>query len=238
MNNRPKQKTNPHAGHRRRLTARFEKEGLAHFEDHNILELLLFYSIPRRDTNEIAHSLLDTFGSLQNVLTAPPEELRKVPGIGPGSVSFLRLLFETAQKLQLDRLTENPITTVHQLHLIGTEWFNGKPAETAMAMLLDKNSRFLEFTALSFPHSAGQEQYADTILTRASGTNAVSIVLYHSHPDGDLTPSDEDILTTNTLRTRLQSSSLRLLDHVIVSGDKAASLILSSPETPRFLPTK
>ena len=80
-----------HDGHRQRLKDRFREEGLDHFQEHEVLELLLFYCIPRKDTNPIAHALIDRFGSLSQVLEAPPEELAKVPGMGESAAVFLNL---------------------------------------------------------------------------------------------------------------------------------------------------
>ena len=96
-----------HDGHRERLRERFLREGLDSFEDHNILELLLFYVIPRKDTNELAHLLLDRFGSLSAVLEAPYEELKTVPGIGELSASLLCLIPEISRKY-LGRISRRP----------------------------------------------------------------------------------------------------------------------------------
>ena len=81
-----------HKGHRQRMKDRFLQEGLDHFSDIQVLELLLFYCIPRQDTNPIAHKLLDHFGSLSQVLEASVEELTKVPGIGENAATFLHLI--------------------------------------------------------------------------------------------------------------------------------------------------
>ena len=93
-----------HDGHRQRLLRRFIEDGLDGFEPHNKLELLLFYAIPRRDTNEIAHRLLKTFGSFSAVLDAPIEELEKIECIGPSSAAYLKLLGQTAQAYYINRM--------------------------------------------------------------------------------------------------------------------------------------
>ena len=85
---------NLHEGHRQRLKERFIKNGLSDFEDHNVLELLLFYSVPRSDTNELGHKLLKKFGSLSNVFDAPVDELCKVEGIGLHSATLIKLIPE------------------------------------------------------------------------------------------------------------------------------------------------
>jgi len=221
---------NLHAGHRQRLLARFNKEGLHHFEAHNILELLLFYCIPRRDTNEIAHRLLNRFGSLHGVLAAPVEELQKVSGIAPSSAQFLKVVFETGQQAQLQRLTDQPLTSVHQLRQIGVEWFAGKAPESVMVMLLDKKHGFLEFVPLTEDCDLAPDLLPDTILARAKAASAAFAVLYHSHPDENLSPSDEDLLSTRTLHALLLRENLVLLDHLIVAGEEAVSVFASCPE--------
>ncbi|MBQ4042816.1 MAG: RadC family protein [Clostridia bacterium] len=218
------EKANLHAGHRKRMIARFENEGLLHFEEHNILELLLFYCIPRRDTNEIAHRLLNEFGSLHNVFTASHADLQKVNGIGPASATFLKTVFESSRQAELNYLTERPLLTFLQLHHIGIEWFAGKPAESVMAMLLDKDHRFLAFVPLSEEDNVAPDCIPEVLLSHAQRTNASFIVFYHSHPEGDTTPSDEDILSTRSLYQFLQKENLELLDHIIVSGLDSLSL--------------
>ena len=101
---------NPHKNHRNRLRTRYQKYGLASFEEHNILELLLFHSIPRADTNGIAHELINTFGSLYDVLCAPYEELLRVKGVGPASAALIRNVSDTAREANLRKMTATPIT--------------------------------------------------------------------------------------------------------------------------------
>ncbi len=217
-------KDNLHAGHRKRLISRFQNEGLLHFEEHNILELLLFHCIPRRDTNEIAHRLLNEFGSLHNVFTASPADLQKVDGIGLASATFIKTVFESCRQAELNYLTERPLLTFLQLHHIGIEWFAGRPAESVMAMLLDKDHQFLAFVPLSEEDKVPPDCIPEVLLSHAQRANASFIVFYHSHPEGNTTPSDEDILSTRSLYQFLQKESLELLDHIIVSGLDSFSL--------------
>ena len=100
-----------HDGHRQRMKDRFQKEGLDHFDEHQVLELLLFYCIPRMDTNPIAHALIDRFGSLAQVLEAPVEELEKVPGIGHNAAVFLSLVMAAGRYYQVNCASRNVILT-------------------------------------------------------------------------------------------------------------------------------
>ena len=97
-----------HEGHRRRLMDRYIKEGLINFEDHQVLELLLFYAIPRKDTNEIAHILLKSFGSLSNVFEADAEELMKIEGIGKNAAVLIKMVFEMSRRYRMDSFGSRP----------------------------------------------------------------------------------------------------------------------------------
>ena len=122
---------NLHEGHRKRLKQRFINDGLSTFEDHNILELLLFYSVPRSDTNEIGHKLLKQFGSLSNVFDAPVEELMKVEGIGEHSAVLIKLIPEICNIYHTDK-TEN-VTVINSTNLAGRYFvpIQSKSGETA-----------------------------------------------------------------------------------------------------------
>ncbi|MDR3085540.1 MAG: hypothetical protein LBU47_04405, partial [Christensenellaceae bacterium] len=102
-------KQNPHEGHRARLRDRAAHEGIQGFSSHEVLELLLFYSIPRSDTNELAHRLIDRFGSLSSVLDADFEDLRSVPGVGSSTALFLSHLRDVLALYMRDRFGERPL---------------------------------------------------------------------------------------------------------------------------------
>ena len=114
-----------HDGHRRRMRERFRREGLNGFADHEALELMLFYAIPQRNVNPLAHRLLDTFGSLHGVLDAPVEELQKVEGVGEYAATLLSLFSQTARRIQQSRQSQlTPVTNrgqaeAHCLALLG-----------------------------------------------------------------------------------------------------------------------
>lgn len=98
-----------HAGHRHRMRQRFIATGLDSFQDHEALEFLLYYAIPRRDVNETAHLLLDRFGTLAGVLDATPEQLQTIPGVGPGTANFLSLMPEISRQMALRFQNRAPI---------------------------------------------------------------------------------------------------------------------------------
>ena len=128
-----------HDGHRQRLKERFLKEGLDNFNELQVLELLLFYCIPRQDTNPIAHALLDRFGSLAQVLEAPASELLKVPGIGEGTATFLPLMSSLCRYYLVHRTSSNVIlSTIEQFGNYLLPFFCGRRNEVVYLLCLER----------------------------------------------------------------------------------------------------
>ena len=149
-----------HDGHRQRLKQRFLEEGLESFTDIQVLELLLFFSVPRQDTNPIAHALLDHFGSLYQVLEAPVEELRKVKGVGEQSALLLSLMNDVARYYQVDRtMREKILPTVQACGEYLLPFFYGCRNEVMYVLCLDAKGKILTcrqlfeggFNAAGFP---------------------------------------------------------------------------------------
>jgi len=212
----PGEKKNIHKNHRKRMMARYENSGLDSFEEHEILELMLFYAIPRRDTNEIAHRLIDRFQNLYGVLTASEEELTEVSGIGASSARFLQLVRETAKEAVLRKLAAQPILTYEQLYRIAVEWFSGKPHGTVAALFLDSEKRWLKLKEFASAHTVVPPSLSHELLLCAQSCHASGIVLMHNHADGCLVPSPEDLFQTGELYSFLASHDIRILEHLIV----------------------
>ena len=133
-----------HEGHRERVKRRFRQEGLDSFSDIQALELLLFYVIPRVDTNPIAHALLDHFGSLSQVLEASPEELMKVPGIGENAAVFLTLIPQMGRFYMVDRANHvKVLPTLEQCADYLVPHFFGRKLETVFILCLDAKCKLL-----------------------------------------------------------------------------------------------
>ena len=207
---------NIHQNHRKRLRERYEKYGLESFEEHNILELLLFRSIPRADTNGLAHELINTFGSLYEVLCAPYEELLKVKGVGPASASLIRTVFDTAREANLRKLAAMPIDSYPRLAMYATEWFGGKPAGVVAVLLLDEGNRIVHTGTLSANHTIRTASYVQAIADLAGKFAARRVVLMHNHASGIMKPSDEDLYLTEQLHTALREKDIALMEHLIV----------------------
>ena len=209
-------KENIHKDHRKRLRARYEKHGLESFEEHNILELLLFHSIPRADTNGLAHDLINTFGSLYDVLCAPYEDLLQVKGVGPASARLIRNVFDTAREANLRMMASSPLDSYTRLVMYATEWFGGKPAGVVAVILLDGKNHIVHTETLSATHNIRETAYAKAIADLAEKFDARRVVLMHNHASGIMKPSDEDLYLTEKLYTALRKMDILLLEHLIV----------------------
>lgn len=210
--------TNLHKDHRSRLRKRYEREGLQAFEDHNVLELLLFYAIPRRDTNPIAHRLLERFGSLWAVFEATDSELCSVDGIGPSTAAFLRLCPEIAKRSEAKALESAPFITDARLGSYFVNYFRFTPPESACIMFLDRDMNFVSLKPLSY----GDISCPECVLTRATEVAGESegelAVLAHNHGDAGTVPTKQDISVTGEIRRGLCALGVRLVAHYIVSG--------------------
>lgn len=213
-----------HEGHRNRLKNRFLEEGLDGFEDHQILELLLFYAIPRRDTNEIAHSLIKKYGSLSGVLEADPRDLANTPGLGENSAILLSLIPSLARVYHKDRWGIRPTlnSTAKAGEYILT-LFAGRPYEVFYLICLDAQ---LHVISPALVHEGTIDQapiYPRLIVETALRHKAHSVILAHNHPGGSASPSPQDIEVTHKIRSALEGISISVLDHIIAAGESYVS---------------
>lgn len=214
-----------HDGHRKRLKERFRREGLDNFDEVHVLELLLFYCIPQRDTNLLAHALLDKFGSLAQVLEAPTEELEKVPGVGEHVSTLLTLTTAISRYYMVNRVTQFQIlTTTEQCGNYLVPYFLGRRDETVFLLCLDAKCKVLGCKELGRGSVNSASISVRKIVEAALSLNASTVVLAHNHPSGMALPSDEDILTTQRVAMALDAVGILLADHVVVADDDYVSL--------------
>ncbi|NLC72539.1 MAG: RadC family protein [Ruminococcaceae bacterium] len=207
-----------HDGHRKRMKEHFEKSGLTGFSDINALELLLFYSIPRTDTNPIAHALIDSFGSLNSVLSADIEELCKVPGVGRQTAVYLKLISETGKrqaasntpKSKKIKNTREAAEYLKPLYLFERD-------EIVYMLSLDSACKILSCREIG----RGDESCAGISIRKtvrqAVTSEAAQVILAHNHKSEILSPSKDDIETTKRLSTALDAVGIKLKEHIIIS---------------------
>lgn len=212
-------------GHRERIREKFAAAGLDSFLDHEILELLLTYAVPRRDTKPLARALLKKFGTLAAVFDADENQLTQVDGIGTGAARFLRLIRAVFKKYSLDEVKETvSIRTPQQV------------LEYCKASLAGKKEECLEIIYLSVRNTVMSTQVVASglidrvavsprkIVECALAAKASAIILVHNHPSGDATPSQEDISLTQDVIQAAALFGILVHDHIIVGKGSHYSL--------------
>ncbi|MBQ6539482.1 MAG: DNA repair protein RadC [Oscillospiraceae bacterium] len=214
-----------HDGHRGRMKHRFLTDGLDGFHDHEILELLLFYAIPRRDTNPIAHELLTRFGSLSGVLDAAAEELCRVDGVSENAAVLLKLIPHAAKRYSLSRSSFNGL--LDSTEKVGdylVPRFFGERDEVVYMVCMDSKFKVLN-TKLIFRGNVNSASISiRKIVETALTYNATRVILSHNHTSGIAVPSREDIDTTFKLKNALAAVDVQLVDHIVVADDDYVSM--------------
>ncbi len=214
-----------HEGHRDRLKESFRLHGLESMNDLNALELLLFYAIPRRDTNPIAHRLLDRFGSLDKVLEASEMELMDIPGIGESAATLIRLVPQFYKKSRVSASERISIIsgTDEAVEYLRPRFADEKD-EIVIVLFLDNKQAVIRCEEMG----RGVVNAVDTSVRRIVETalkyKATGVYLSHNHPGGTPMPSREDDMFTRRLYSSLELISIPLLDHIIFADNKYISL--------------
>lgn len=218
MPDKPKHR---HAGHRERMKAEFLARGLEGWPDHRVLELLLFYTIPQGDVNDLAHELVERFGSLAGVLDASVEELKKVKGVGDHTAVFLRMLPAVLGRYQGARTRLSAIINSPEEAYAWLEpYFFGARNEMVYVLCLDGKRQVLGVRKVAEGSIEMAEVNTRRIAEEAIGLRAAQIYVAHNHVSNLAIPSQADWLTTDTLRGALRPIGIELIDHLVfVDGD-------------------
>ena len=210
-----------HTGHRERMKAEFLARGLEGWSDHRVLELLLFYTIPQGDVNDLAHELVERFGSLAGVLDASVEELKKVKGVGDHTAVFLRMLPAVLGRYQGARTRLSAIINSPEEAYAWLEpYFFGARNEMVYVLCLDGKRQVLGVRKVAEGSIELAEVNTRRIAEEAIGLRAAQIYVAHNHVSNLAIPSQADWLTTDTLRGALRPIGIELIDHLVfVDGD-------------------
>ena len=214
-----------HDGHREKMRQRFLKGGLENFADHEVLELLLYYAIPRQDTNPIAHALMERYGALSAVLNAPVEDLKKVPGIGESAAILLKLAPQVYSRARLaDAEQETVLNTVSRVGAYLLERFSGERNEVLYQLCLDRKGRLLACKRLGEGGVTNVDLNVRLLMENAILTSASVVILAHNHPSGVALPSDDDRAATKRAKDALDTIGVKLVDHIIVADGDFVSM--------------
>ena len=214
---------NVHVGHRERMINKFVSNPDA-MADHELLEVLLFACIPRKDTNALAHRVLRTFGSLEKVFNADVKDLMKVDGIGKKAATYIKVNGLIVNRIKNAKKQENiNMSSFYKIKDLVVEDFMGLKEEQFIVYLLDKS--FKRITTLTYKNDKPDSVFIEpSELVSAFAIHKPShLILAHNHPSGNVSPSKADDLNTGRVFVICSLHNITLLDHVIVFEHKAYS---------------
>ncbi len=212
------------AGHRQRLRDRFMQGGADAMPDYELLEMVLFRVIERRDTKPIAKSLLKKFGTFAEVLNAPDSRLREVKGVGTAVIIELKLIKAAALRLMQTRILEKPVLSswTEVLDYCHAAMAN-EEKEQFRILFLDKKNRLIEDEVQSQGTVDHTPVYLREVMKRALELSASALLLVHNHPSGDPHPSRADIDMTRRIMTAAEPFGIVVHDHIVVGREGHAS---------------
>ncbi len=215
-----------HAGHRERLRERFARSGMDDFADHEVLELLLTYAIPRVDVNEQAHRLIERFGSAAGAMDALPEELCEVDGIGPGAAQFMTMLPCVFRRYALNKCEPGePMDTLAKIGEFLHAKYTGITFERVYLLLFDNSMRLIDCCHLDDGAVNCSKVTVRKIAELCLFKHASCAVLAHNHPMGLAIPSGADIEVTRSVENALETVGMMFLEHIIVTENSYAPVL-------------
>jgi DNA repair protein RadC len=209
------------AGHRKRLRERFLRSGLSGFHDYEIIELLLTLGSPRRDCKPQAKEVIRRFKTLRGALSASPEELREIEGIGPHSTFGIKLVREIAAEFLRQKIIDKPVYKTgreifdylyHSMRDLKNELFK--------VIYLNGQNQIIDIVDLFEGTVNASSIYPREIMKAAIKQDAVSLIFVHNHPSGDPQPSRYDKEVTRELVFAGNIMHIRVLDHIIIGNDR------------------
>lgn len=227
-------KKNVHEGHRERMRNKYVNKGIEVFEQHEILEMLLFYAIPRKNTNDIAHRLLEACGSLSAVFNAPIDILMQ-QGLSYNAAVLLHMIPDLSRAYQSDKFdNEEKIITNENIGKKMVHLFAGKNEECVYAFFLDAKGKEKYSGIISKGDASSAPLFSKDIVSIAARCKAVTVIIAHNHPSGVAFPSRADLEATADIADALDTIGIHLADHIIVADRDYISLSSTPPFSRMF----
>lgn len=215
-----------HGGHRDRVKNKYLSIGIDNLYHHEILELLLFYAIPRKDTNEIAHRILEKYNTISGVFEASPQDLAQISGVGKNAATLISLAGDILRVVQKDKLKGKPLLdNTDKAGEFIKNLFCGYNHEVFYAVFLNTRSKVISYEKICEGTINELPVYPRNIVQAALRNNAYAVILAHNHPGGILAPSGADVDSTRVITKALNSIDIKLRDHIIIAGDKFSSFM-------------
>lgn len=211
-------KTNFHEGHRGRVRARIAADpDMQTFAPHELLEFILFHTVPRKDTNELAHLLIDKFGSFSGVFDASVEDLASVKGMTENSAYLLKSIIPISRAYSIDKQQNHAVLSkLSDVSSFYKSYFVNRNSESLYAIYLDINNRVISVVNVGKNAEASSISLDVVKLQQTAISNKAShVIIMHNHPGDNLYPSESDIITTNLAIVLLYALRVRIEDHII-----------------------
>lgn len=222
------EKDNVNAGHRARMWKRYLEHGITGFQDHEALEVLLYFMIPRSDTNKTAHRLLNEFGTISRVMCASEEELCNVEGIGPKTAKYIRYSNDFFFKKGIEPY-HNPkekisLADFKDRRNLFMDVLRGEKDEKFYIASLDDEMHLIRYFLAAEGTPGHVDLSPQLIVRKILAEHCNQVIVAHNHPNGSPQPSYDDIAMTNALADLLNRLDIRLIDHIIVAGRYSISM--------------
>lgn len=215
-----------HKEHRKRLRKRFINTGGEGFSDHELIEILLFYAIPRKNTNEIAHLLCERFGTIGKIADANLDELTKIEGIGNNSAILIKLINLMAKKYIDEKSKEaKRIDTIEEAVSYGRNRVFGSIKEVVYATFTDNALNVIDTCLVSIGAIDEAKPLVRSIMELCVVKSANAVVLFHNHPKGGIEASESDINFTSLLERELDMIGISLVEHIIIGNSGFNTLL-------------
>ena len=220
-------------GHRERIKEKFLKNGIDGFAEYEILELLLTYCIPRKDTKPIAKELLNKFKSLDNVFKASFDKLSAIDGLGKNTIAFLKLMGDLPSIIYKDELKNKKLVDKETLKILNKDillkYLRNKigyeEIEKFYVLYLSSSNEVIKFEENSVGTLDRSSVYPREIYKKVINLNAKSLILVHNHPSDNITPSKSDIELTNEIAKGLKNFGALLIEHIIITKNSYFSFL-------------
>ena len=215
-----------HDGHRKRIKARYLVEGLDSFPDHQVLEMLLFYCIPMKDTNELAHKMIREFGSLAGLMEADANDICTRCSVSENVAILVSVIPSLARRYVKGKWGDKPVlNSSTKAGEYATTLFVGRTYEAFYLICLDSQNR-VNYAALVHEGTINEAPvYPRIIVETALRHQSNAVILAHNHPGGTMQPSKADIEVTKQIAATLEGISIQVADHIIVAGDRYFSFV-------------
>ena len=209
------------------MKERFVKHGLENFDEHNVLEILLFYAIPRGDINPLAHELMNRFGKLSDVFDAPIEELKKINGMGDNSATLIKLIPQISRRYLISRAISQEdvyLTDSKKAGRFIIPYFYGAREEIVYMICLDAKCKVINCRLMFRGEVNSANVSMRKIVENALAYSTTSVIMAHNHPSGIALPSKEDERTTERIIDALGAVDIALSDHIVVADEDFVSM--------------